>query len=57
MDYFTKVRIEKAKLLIKDIKFKTYQVAELVGYDDPAYFSKVFKKVVGISPTEYRNIF
>lgn len=56
VDYFTKVRIEKAKALIKDIRYKTYQVAELVGYDDPAYFSKVFKKVVGVSPKEYRDI-
>lgn len=56
VDYFTRVRIEKAKELIKDIKSKTYTVGELVGYDDPAYFSKVFKKVVGVSPTKYRDL-
>jgi two-component system response regulator YesN len=56
VDYFTRVRIEKAKELIKDIRVKTYEVGELVGYEDPAYFSKVFKKVVGVSPTEYRNL-
>ncbi len=56
VDYFTRIRIEKAKELIKNVKSKTYTVGELVGYDDPAYFSKVFKKVVGVSPTEYRNL-
>ncbi len=56
VDYFTRVRIEKAKELLKDIRVKTYEVGALVGYDDPPYFSKVFKKVVGVSPTEYRNL-
>ncbi|MCX7711228.1 MAG: response regulator [Clostridia bacterium] len=56
IDYLTKIRIEKAKALLKDIRIKTYEVGELVGYEDPTYFSKVFKKVVGITPTQYRNI-
>lgn len=56
VDYFTRVRIEKAKELLKDIRVKTYEVGELVGYGDAAYFSKVFKKVVGVSPSEYRNL-
>lgn len=55
-NYLSKVRIEKAKELLKDRQMKSYEVGELVGYKDPAYFSKVFKKVVGVSPNEYRNI-
>ncbi|QGQ95039.1 response regulator [Paenibacillus psychroresistens] len=56
IEYLTKIRIEKAKLLLKDARFKTYEVGDKVGYSDATYFSRVFKKIVGISPTEYRNI-
>lgn len=56
INYLTRVRIEKAKLLLKDIKVKTYEVGQQVGYEDPTYFSKVFKKAVGVSPSEYRNM-
>lgn len=55
-DYLARVRIEKAKILLKDLQIKSYEIGEMVGYKDPAYFSKVFKKVVGVSPNEYRNI-
>ncbi len=55
-DYLTRVRINKAKLYLKDINIKLYEVGEKVGYTDPTYFSKVFKKNVGISPKEYRNL-
>lgn len=55
-DYCAKVRIEKAKILLKDLQIKSYEIGEMVGYKDPAYFSKVFKKVVGVSPNEYRSI-
>ena len=56
VDYITRLRILKAKDLLKDIRVKVYEVGKLVGYDDPAYFSKVFRKVVGVSPAEYRNL-
>jgi two-component system response regulator YesN len=56
IDYLTRYRIDKAKILLKDVSVKTYEVGIMVGYDDPNYFSKVFKKVVGISPSQYRNI-
>jgi len=56
VDYITRVRIEKSKELLKDISIKVYEVSDLVGYEDSAYFSKVFKKVVGVSPVEYRNL-
>ncbi|GIN71394.1 hypothetical protein J14TS2_18690 [Bacillus sp. J14TS2] len=53
--YLTNVRINKALKLIKDPYLKIYEIAELVGYSSQHYFCNAFKKVVGISPTEFRN--
>lgn len=53
--YLTRLRIEQAKLLLENVTVKAYEVGFMVGYDDPTYFSKVFKKVVGLTPTEYRQ--
>jgi two-component system, response regulator YesN len=55
VDYLNDVRIEKAKELLKDVKYKTYEVAELVGISDPHYFSKLFKKYSGMTTSEYRE--
>lgn len=54
-DYIEEYRIEKAKGLLKDVKMNTAQVAEMCGYTDPRYFSKVFKKRVGVTPAEYKK--
>lgn len=55
-DFLISVRIDKAKELLRDqIALKTYAIGEKVGYADPAYFNKVFKKVVGCTPKEYRD--
>ena len=53
--YLTDTRMEHAKELLRDKKFKLYHVAEQVGYDDPNYFAKIFKKQVGVTPSEYRD--
>lgn len=55
IDYLNDVKIEKAKELLKEIKYKTYEVADLVGISDPHYFSKLFKKHSGMTPSEYRE--
>ncbi len=55
VDYLNDVRIEKSKELLKDVKYKTYEVAEIVGIPDPHYFSKLFKKHSGMTPSEYRE--
>ncbi len=55
VDYLNDVRIEKSKELLKDVKYKTYEVAEIVGISDPHYFSKLFKKYSGMTPSEYRE--
>jgi two-component system response regulator YesN len=54
-DYITGLRIEKAKELLGDCRMKTYEVAARVGYQDVRYFSTLFKKHVGCTPTEYRD--
>ncbi|MCR8631580.1 response regulator [Paenibacillus radicis (ex Xue et al. 2023)] len=54
-EYLTKVRIEKAKELLRDTTVKLYEVCYAVGYSDPSHFSKLFKKVTGFTPSAYRE--
>lgn len=54
IQYLTALRIEQAKTLLKDPRNKIYEIVEMVGYSDPAYFSATFKKYVGKTPLEYR---
>lgn len=54
--YITEVRIEKAKDYLKGSDIKLYDIAQRVGFTDGKYFSKVFSKLVGIKPKEYREI-
>ncbi|MGE5679087.1 MAG: response regulator transcription factor, partial [Pseudomonadota bacterium] len=51
VDYLNEVRIEKAKEYLKDSCYKTYEIAELVGIKDAHYFSKIFKKYTGVTPS------
>ena len=55
INYLTKIRIDRAKLLLKDVSFNIKEVGKSVGYADSNYFTKVFKRSVGMSPSEYRN--
>ena len=48
-------RIEKAKELLKDPRLTVSGVCDIVGYNDPAHFSKVFKKIAGVNAKEYRE--
>ena len=50
-----KYRIEKVKELLVETHLKMNQIAELSGYSDPKYMSRVFKEEVGMLPTEYRK--
>lgn len=55
-NYLAGVRVEKAKeLLLSRFELHTYEIADLVGYKDAKYFSQVFKKLVGVTPTEFRE--
>ncbi|NOU99974.1 response regulator [Paenibacillus planticolens] len=54
-DYLGQIRMSKAKVLLRNPHLRISQVAEMVGYQDEKYFSKVFKKLEGITPNEYRK--
>jgi len=54
-DYLNMIRINKAKELLKTTDKKVYEVADEVGFNDSYYFSSWFKKIVGVTPTTYRD--
>lgn len=56
IDYLTSQRMEKAKYLLKASNYKTYEVSEMVGYNNSTYFSTTFKKYTSYSPSEFRKI-
>ncbi len=53
--YLTNIRIERSKMLLKNTNMKLLEIAEKVGFQDEYYFSKVFKKYTGKSPSTYRK--
>jgi two-component system response regulator YesN len=53
----TEIRINAAKELLSDVKYKVYEVCTMVGYNDIKYFSQIFKRVTGMTPSHYsKNI-
>ncbi|MBN1265359.1 MAG: response regulator [Anaerolineales bacterium] len=56
VEYLTSLRIEQAKVLLCTTSKRAYEVAEEVGYKDPHYFSTVFKRYAGCSPSEYQDL-
>lgn len=54
ISYLTKIRMEQAKNLLDTTEEKSYMIAEKVGYTEANYFSYVFKKQYGVSPSKYR---
>ncbi|WP_134701260.1 helix-turn-helix domain-containing protein [Ammoniphilus sp. YIM 78166] len=55
IDYLTQLRIEEAKKLMLNPEYSLKEICYDVGYKDPNYFSRVFKKVTGTTPKEYRQ--
>lgn len=53
IDYLTKIRMEAAKTMLKEGKISIKEICYQIGYNDPNYFSRLFKKVEGKSPTEF----
>ena len=55
INYLIQYRLEQAIELLKDGDYTVQEVASLVGYSDPLYFSRIFKKHVGYSPSQVKN--
>jgi len=55
VDALSRVRVRKATILLGDPSVKVYEVAERVGYSSQHYFSRAFRRVLGIAPTDYRK--
>ena len=53
--YINAVRIEKSKALLLDNAIRLVDVANLCGFEDQSYYTKVFKRIVGVSPKRYRD--
>lgn len=53
IDYLTELRVEKAEKLIRTTRMNIKEVASAVGYRDPNYFGKIFRKATGLPPTVY----
>jgi len=56
IEYITRVKMARAARLLRESGRKTYEIALQLGYKDTEYFSRLFKKHMGITPSEYRNI-
>ena len=52
--YLTELRVEQAKQLLADVAVNVRDVGQKVGFHDSSYFAKVFRRIPGISPSEYR---
>ena len=55
IDFVNQVKIKEAKKIITQRNLKVYEIANELGFDNAFYFSKVFKKIEGCSPSEYMN--
>ena len=55
VEYLTRIRMDKAKELLTTTECSMKEICAMVGYADPNYFSRSFKKNVGVTPTEYKQ--
>lgn len=55
IDFFINLKMQEACKLLKSTDMYILEIAQSLGYDDPYYFSRIFKKMIGVSPREYRN--
>lgn len=55
LSYFTRLRMQKACALLSDPALSVQGAAARLGYEDPLHFSRVFKRVIGVSPRQYRR--
>jgi two-component system response regulator YesN len=57
MKYLTRIRMEEAKILLRETNLPVAQICEDVGYNDRKHFTQTFNKVVGLNPAEYRKLY
>jgi two-component system response regulator YesN len=55
-EYVNACKIRESKELLATDNYKVYEVADMLGFESSFYFSKVFKRIEGIAPTEYLNL-
>lgn len=55
MQYILEIRISNAESLLEATEYNITEISRIVGYDNPLYFSRLFKKSKGLSPSEYRK--
>lgn len=55
LNYILSIRIANAQNLLETTKYNITEIAAIAGYDNPLYFSRLFKKQTGLSPSEYRK--
>jgi AraC family transcriptional regulator, arabinose operon regulatory protein len=55
MEYFNRLRVQRACELLQTTSKSVQEIGQKVGYNDPYYFSRAFKKIIGASPNEYRR--
>src|SRR4051794_95417 len=54
IDYFIHLKMQHAAALLSLTAKTVHEIADEMGYQDPYYFSRIFKKVIGVSPSQYR---
>jgi two-component system, response regulator YesN len=55
MQYLTRIRVEKAKLLLLTTDLKTFEIAEAIGFENYRSFNRIFKKEAGVTPSDFRK--
>ena len=55
VSYLTETRLNRAKQLLRESKYRSYEIGYMCGYENPTYFSTIFKRHIGCSPSEYRK--
>ena len=55
VEYLTRIRMTNARQLLKNQKYSIKEICSMCGYSDPNYFSRIFKRYEGVTPSEFRE--
>ncbi len=55
--YIISIRVTTAQMLLETTKYTVTEIGRIVGYENPLYFSRIFHKQKGFSPSQYRKQF